>query len=821
MPVRCTVSYISSSSKRMDRLAEATNQYEDSVPLVLMKEIADSTMVDNCDAEKVVDYLLERLDENNYNIKLNSLQIILFCIQEGSPAFTNAIKKVEQKIAAISQFSSSHELMCGDEIYRRIRLASQEVLVCLNKKLLSVPPLQVQKLYDGAANSRQLLQEDNTMCHKEKSEQHYSMIGGTEKVSSHSATYHDNLLDGYQGTSICSSDETSKDSLDGCSQITILNASFNSHKDDYDSQDTDRLSHAESNDCKSHQISAHGLSQQPEKVLHSVPSLVSTSPSSKSSDTGAWDSAKDVNELRKDEEPSPAIIDSNYRRQQQHLKPCPARSSYCAASGDGYAIENDLLGMEERLKRILTFCEYQRENPLRLQDKIHDLQEQLRQAIAEKNYWMKRCKELTTHHPPTAEVTKVDLQCAKSRPRQRSNSELILIADTCTQSDHGSIFSEGSSTFEDSGALSNCKKEHANDFAVQRSIFRLLQCSDEQCEVFMPMNRSIRTQHRSRNNVQLMWDEPPRTVLVVKKPNESETTDMLVRLTSWLSKEKKMEVVLEQSVFEELALPHTKTWGSKPQDWTECQNRIDFVISLGGDGTVLWVSSLFSKSVPPVFSLAMGSLGFLTPFDAENAVEHLTSVINGGFYMSLRSRLSCTIYRGDKERAITGNLHALNEIVIDRGPSGALVELNCYCDGLEVTKIAADGIIIATPTGSTAYSLSAGGSMAHPSVPSMLFTPICPHTLSFRPLIFHDSATLKIEFPSSSRASACYVSFDGKDRVRLERGDSIIVRVSSYPLPSICRANENQDWFESMITNLNWNQRRAQKPWQPAVTSKM
>ncbi|GLD93409.1 hypothetical protein PINS_up002001 [Pythium insidiosum] len=209
----------------------------------------------------------------------------------------------------------------------------------------------------------------------------------------------------------------------------------------------------------------------------------------------------------------------------------------------------------------------------------------------------------------------------------------------------------------------------------------------------------------------------------------------------------------------------------------------------------------------------MGSLGFLTPFDVDSDIDHLTSVINGGFYMSLRSRLVGSIVRHNKEQEPISGVHALNEIVVDRGPSAALVELDVFCDGLQITKIAADGIIIATPTGSTAYSLSAGGSMTHPSVPSMLFTPICPHTLSFRPLLFHDSATLKIVFPLSSRASSAYVSFDGKNRVQLERGDSLIVRVSSYPLPAVCRVNENQDWFESMITNLNWNQRRAQKPW--------
>ncbi|GMF25933.1 unnamed protein product [Phytophthora fragariaefolia] len=516
-----------------------------------------------------------------------------------------------------------------------------------------------------------------------------------------------------------------------------------------------------------------------------------------------------------------ALVDAG---DEQQLVARSRLPSYASSAGDGYTLEEDLRAMNDQMKRVLAFCEMQRENPLRLQAKINDLEEQLRQAIAEKNYWMKRCKDLTGHQPPAAEVAKVDLQCVKSRPRKRTNSELILIADTWAQPGRDGIYSEDTSSLAESDSSSTYSEAELVDgggASTPRSCFRLMQCSDEQCEVFTPMNRSIRTQHRSRNNVQLMWDEPPKTVLIVKKPNEPDTTDMLVRLTSWLHKEKKINVFLEPTVHDELELPNTKTWGSKPEDWLECQSKIDFVVSLGGDGTVLWVSSLFSKSVPPVFSLAMGSLGFLTPFDAENAAEHLTSVINGGFYMSLRSRLVCSIYRGGKEREITGNLHALNEIVIDRGPSGALVELNCYCDGLEITKIAADGIIIATPTGSTAYSLSAGGSMAHPSVPSMLFTPICPHTLSFRPLIFHDSATLKIEFPTSSRASACYVSFDGKNRVRMERGDSIVVRVSSYPLPSICRVNENQDWFESMITNLNWNQRRAQKPWQAPVTSKI
>lgn len=101
--------------------------------------------------------------------------------------------------------------------------------------------------------------------------------------------------------------------------------------------------------------------------------------------------------------------------------------------------------------------------------------------------------------------------------------------------------------------------------------------------------------------------------------------------------------------------------------------------------------------------------------------------------------------------------------------------------------------------------------MVHPSVPSMLFTPICPHSLSFRPLLFHDSATIKITVPLTARTSA-YLSLDGANRMEMHRGDTLYVQVSGHPLPLICHTTENADWFASVKTNLNWNQRRDQKP---------
>lgn len=303
---------------------------------------------------------------------------------------------------------------------------------------------------------------------------------------------------------------------------------------------------------------------------------------------------------------------------------------------DVYALEDDIRSIGSQMKRVLAYCEAQSQSPIRLQAKINELQDQLQAAIAEKNYWMKRYKEvanktsgvelskdLRTFNNRAAcslapacwvcyEISRVSLvfgaEYVKSYRRKRTNSELILIADTLGSPGEG-IYNED--TTSSAGESDSSSTESP---AFSRSQFRLLQCSDEQCEVFTPMNRSIRTQHRARNNVQFMWDEPPKTVLLVKKPNEPHVTDTLVRQAFWLMKERKVQVYLEPVVHKELAIPGTKTWESQ-DDWEDCQTSIDFVVSLGGDGTVLWVSSLFKKSVPPVISFAMGSLGFLTPFD--------------------------------------------------------------------------------------------------------------------------------------------------------------------------------------------------------------
>lgn len=274
----------------------------------------------------------------------------------------------------------------------------------------------------------------------------------------------------------------------------------------------------------------------------------------------------------------------------------------------------------------------------------------------------------------------------------------------------------------------------------------------------------------------------------------------------------------------------------------------DLVVTLGGDGTVLFTSWLFQRIVPPVMSFSLGSLGFLTNFQFQQYKDQLDRIMGDtGMRVTMRMRFTCTVYRAAHSRTgsasstslstvasdaaaagpehvnhahaskIEGETHeVLNELVIDRGPSSYISSLDLYGNDSLLTHVSADGIILSTPTGSTAYSLSAGGSLIYPDIPAILLTPICPHTLSFRPMILNDSMELKVCIPAKSRGGA-FVSFDGKGRVELGRGDEVVVRASRYPFPTVL--SQPMEWFDSISRTLRWNTRSAdQKGWDGSKT---
>ncbi|OMJ13606.1 putative kinase [Smittium culicis] len=201
--------------------------------------------------------------------------------------------------------------------------------------------------------------------------------------------------------------------------------------------------------------------------------------------------------------------------------------------------------------------------------------------------------------------------------------------------------------------------------------------------------------------------------------------------------------------------------------------------------------------------LRTGSISKKSPISRSNSINLKKNHSN----TSLSSNYSSRFTWDEHE-----SFHVLNEVVVDRGPNPFLSVLELYANEQHLTSVQADGIVISTPTGSTAYSLSAGGSLVHPDIPAMLITPICPHTLSFRPMLLPEATDLKIEVPLDSRNTA-WVSFDGRNRLELNRGDYIKVSPSNFPVPSMNHpdCNKGNEWFENLTQSFNWNTRMRQK----------
>ncbi|RDI83532.1 putative mannosyl-oligosaccharide alpha-1,2-mannosidase [Venturia inaequalis] len=330
-----------------------------------------------------------------------------------------------------------------------------------------------------------------------------------------------------------------------------------------------------------------------------------------------------------------------------------------------------------------------------------------------------------------------------------------------------------------------------------------------------------------------------RNVMIVTKARDNQLVHLTRELAEWLLSTPRNGSEVGVNVYIDAKLKNSKRFNapsliakdsryeSMLRFWTRdlcwtMPEKFDLVLTLGGDGTVLYTSHLFQRIVPPILSFSLGSLGFLTNFEFRQFKESLTSIMGDeGMRVNLRMRFTCTVYRASAAEPGSNTRHdpieaeqfeVLNEVVIDRGPSPYVSNLELYGDNELLTVVQADGCIFSTPTGSTAYSLSAGGSLVHPDIPAILLTPICPHTLSFRPMLLNDSMALRIAVPKSSRATA-YAAFDGKGRVELRQGDYVTIAASQYPFPTVL--SRPTEWFDSISRTLRWNTRGAmQKAWE-------
>lgn len=297
---------------------------------------------------------------------------------------------------------------------------------------------------------------------------------------------------------------------------------------------------------------------------------------------------------------------------------------------------------------------------------------------------------------------------------------------------------------------------------------------------------------------------------MIKKRDDEEITKQLLCVAKWLRDTHNITPLVEPCA-KDLEGMESLSHDDLPINDI---SSIDFVVVLGGDGTMLHVNSIFGERVPPVVAFFCGTLGFLTAFHIDDYQEVLSRVIAGNACLTLRSRLHCKLKRvnkphNDEERGCLSDrdeFHILNEVVIDRGNSPYLTDILVYCNDVQITTVRADGIIISSPTGSTAYSLSAGASISHPLVPGIIFTPICPHTLSFRPVVFPDCVQLKFKIPHGARSSG-WVSFDGRFRKRLDADECLIIETSHSPFPSVSKDGVLVEWFKDLANIFHWNDR--------------
>ncbi|CAI7633649.1 unnamed protein product [Penicillium palitans] len=344
-----------------------------------------------------------------------------------------------------------------------------------------------------------------------------------------------------------------------------------------------------------------------------------------------------------------------------------------------------------------------------------------------------------------------------------------------------------------------------------------------------------------------------KNIFIVSKAQDQSLVSLTRKVTRWLLStdrdslyvvyvERRLEThpdfgALQLVQDEPSAESRLKYWDPKLAQ--EQPHLFDFVITLGGDGTVLYTSWLFQRIVPPVLSFALGSLGFLTNFDFADYQKSLDNAFRDGVFVSLRLRFECTIMRSKarirdpharslSDRDLVEELigeegedtlthtpdkvyEILNDVVLDRGPNPTMSQIELFGDDEHFTTLLADGICIATPTGSTAYNLAAGGSLSHPENPVILVTAICAHTLSFRPIILPDTIVLRMGVPYDARTSS-WASFDGRERVELHPGDYVTVSASRYPFANVLPpGGQGEGWVHSISKTLNWNSRQKQK----------
>jgi NAD+ kinase len=285
-----------------------------------------------------------------------------------------------------------------------------------------------------------------------------------------------------------------------------------------------------------------------------------------------------------------------------------------------------------------------------------------------------------------------------------------------------------------------------------------------------------------------------RTVGIISRPRREDIARVVPPLIAWL-RTHDVHVVCDSET--------SGCIGALAGDTRERENLAacsDLLIVLGGDGTLLSAARMAVERKVPILAVNLGGLGFLTTVPQDEIYQILEEIFTNRHRVSERVMLEATIVRGD---AVFRRQIALNDAVLNKAALARIMDLELHVDGEYVTTYKADGLILSSPTGSTAYSLAAGGPIVYPIVAAFVVTPICPHTLTNRPLVIPDSAKIEIDFKAED--DAVFLTLDGQIGIELVRGDHIVVQKAPEKLYLVRPARKT--YYEILRTKLKWGER--------------
>jgi NAD+ kinase len=286
-----------------------------------------------------------------------------------------------------------------------------------------------------------------------------------------------------------------------------------------------------------------------------------------------------------------------------------------------------------------------------------------------------------------------------------------------------------------------------------------------------------------------------KTVAIVGKSDAASLPDILDQISAVL-RGRGVSIVMDP-----LTARASRAKPDAMVDMHALPSKADLAVVVGGDGTLISCARLMAEHGVPLVGVNLGRLGFLTDIPAELAASAIESVLEGDFTPEQRLLLSGSVRRAGKTLF---SALAMNDVVVSRGAVGSMIEFAVTVDGEFIYTLRADGLIVATPTGSTAYALSAGGPILHPALSAIALVPISPHTLSNRPVAIRSTSKVEITLVRGSDARA---NFDVQAHVQLEPGD--VVAVAAAPRPATLLHPKGYRYFSMLRQKLRWTERTS------------